>query len=79
MILINIRKFTIASLVLAMGGGIAAEAAPPNGYTYSVVATLGTLAPPVKDGIYHEGISSRATSTPVATSRSHPIWPRAIT
>ena len=30
-------------------------AAPPSGYTYSIVATLDTLAPPERDGIYHEG------------------------
>jgi hypothetical protein len=34
---------------------MSAEATPPNGYTYNVVATLGKLAPPERDGIYHEG------------------------
>ena len=78
MTLTDIGRLSLVSLGLALGT-MSAEAAPPNGYTYSVVATLGKLAPPERDGIYHEGISSRGTSTVVAMSRSHPIWPKTTT
>jgi hypothetical protein len=54
MTLTNIGRLSLVSLGLALGT-MSAEAAPPNGYTYSVVATLGKLAPPERDGIYHKG------------------------
>lgn len=52
--LTTIGKFGLTALAVAVGA-MTAEAAPPNGYTYSVVRTLGELAPPESDGIYHEG------------------------
>jgi hypothetical protein len=45
------RALSITALALTAGAW-AAQAAPPNGYSFSVVATLGTLAP---GGDYHEG------------------------
>src|SRR5690242_6019790 len=45
------RTLSLTALTLTAGVW-AAEAAPPNGYSFSVVATLGTLAP---GGDYHEG------------------------
>jgi hypothetical protein len=54
MTLTNIGMLSLVSLGLALGT-MSAEAAPPNGYTYSVVATLGKLAPPERDVVYHEG------------------------
>ena len=55
MTLTSISKFSLASLVLLAMGPVTAGAAPPNGYTYRVVATLGELAPPEKDGVHHAG------------------------
>jgi hypothetical protein len=78
MTLTNIGMLSLVSLGLALGT-MSAEAAPPNGYTYSVVATLGKLAPPERDVVYHEGDFEPGTSTVVAMSRSHPIWPKATT
>ena len=52
--LTTIGKFGLTALAVAVGA-MTAEAAPPNGYTYSVVRTLGELAPPESDGIYHQG------------------------
>ena len=45
------RALSLTALALTAGAW-AAEAAPPNGYSFSVIATLGTVAP---GGDYHEG------------------------
>jgi len=53
MTLTKIGRLSLVSLGLALGA-ISAEAASPNGYTYSVVATLGILAPGT-GGFFHCG------------------------